>query len=344
MAKTIANCIYSCSDFMVDNKIHPDSIIPKEIQERLLKQGYQLYGKQVAVKKCLWTHNYLKENRFCYKNAYGIKSHQCIQATPTLLCNHQCVFCWRLQEKDIGLKPFWKANPEDFDTPEEVYKGLLWGWKRCISGYKPIITQEKFVEATKPRHVALSLAGEPTLYPFMTELLRLLKKKGLTTFIVSNGTIPETLQKMIDEDSIPTQLYITIPAPDKKEYIRVCKPLISNGWDKIQESLKILSTFPGRTVTRLTLAKKINMINPEEYVPLIQIAQPSFVEIKGFAPVGFSQYRVTRANMPYIEDIQAFADKLKTALPKYKQVYEMEESKVVILSNGKQPLKIPNLN
>ena len=79
-----------------------DSVIYPQIKERLAKQGYQLYGKQVAVKKCLWTHNYLKTDRFCYKNAYGIESHRCIQSTPTLLCNHQCLFCWRLQEKDIG--------------------------------------------------------------------------------------------------------------------------------------------------------------------------------------------------------------------------------------------------
>ncbi|MHA1558092.1 MAG: hypothetical protein ACTSPM_14330, partial [Candidatus Heimdallarchaeota archaeon] len=60
----------------------------------------------------------------------------------------------------------------------------------------------------------------------------------------------------------------------------------------------------------------------------------------GFVPVGFSQYRVTRDNMPYIEDIQPFADAIREELPDYKQIFEMEESKVVILSNGKHPQKI----
>jgi wyosine [tRNA(Phe)-imidazoG37] synthetase (radical SAM superfamily) len=82
------------------------------------------------------------------------------------------------------------------------------------------------------------------------------------------------------------------------------------------------------------------MIEPESYVPLIQQANPSFIEVKGFVPVGFSQYRVTRENMPYIEDIKEFASVMLAKMPDYKQVFEMEESKVVILSNNKHPLKI----
>ena len=319
------------------------SVISLQIKECLLKQGYQLYGKQIAVKKCLWTHNYLKEDRFCYKSAYGIQSHRCIQATPTLLCNHQCLFCWRLQEKDIGLKPVWDVDESEFDTPEEIYEGLKWGWKRCISGYKPVVSKEKFEEASNPKHVALSLAGEPTLYPFLTDLLKLLEKEGLSTFLVSNGTNPDAFQKMIKEKIFPTQLYITIPAPNKKEYIKTCKPLINDGWERIIRSLELMSTMENRTVARLTMAKKINMINPKEFIPLIQKANPSFVEVKGFSPVGFSQYRVTRANMPYIEDIQAFTNQIIDGLPDYQQVFEMEESKVVILSNNKHPLIIPNL-
>jgi len=321
----------------------PSSVISNEIKKRLAKQGYQLYGKQVAVKKCLWTHNYLKEDRYCYKSAYGIRSHQCIQSTPTLLCNHQCLFCWRLQEKDIGEKPHWKVDSSEFDTPEEVYQGLLWGWKRCISGYKPVVSKEKFEEAMAPKHVALSLAGEPTLYPYLNELLVLLKEKGLTTFVVSNGTNPQAFQKMLDEKIFPTQLYITIPAPDKKEYIRTCKPLIKDGWERINESLELFAKIPTRTVARLTMAKNINMIRPKDYVPLIKKANPSFIEVKGFVPVGFSQYRVTRDNMPYIEEIIPFTNAINEELPDYKLVFKMDESKVVILSNDKHPLTIEGL-
>ncbi|HUU78634.1 MAG TPA: hypothetical protein VMX55_09815 [candidate division Zixibacteria bacterium] len=92
------------------------------------------------------------------------------------------------------------------------------------------------------------------------------------------------------------------------------------------------------------MAKKINMIRPKNYVPFIEKANRSFNEVKGFVPVGFSQYRVTRANIPYIEDIQAFANEILSKLSVgYKTVFDMEESKVVILSNDKHPLRIKNL-
>ena len=47
--------------------------------------------------------------------------------------------------------------------------------------------------------------------------------------------------------------------------------------------------------------------------------------------------------MPFIEDIQAFTNQILEELPDYQQVFAMEESKVVILSNNRHPLKIPNL-
>jgi hypothetical protein len=32
----------------------------------------------------------------CYKHTfYGIASHQCMEATPSLACANKCVFCWR---------------------------------------------------------------------------------------------------------------------------------------------------------------------------------------------------------------------------------------------------------
>ena len=32
----------------------------------------------------------------CYKHTfYGIESHRCMEATPSLACANKCVFCWR---------------------------------------------------------------------------------------------------------------------------------------------------------------------------------------------------------------------------------------------------------
>ncbi|MHA2294811.1 MAG: hypothetical protein ACXAEU_01475 [Candidatus Hodarchaeales archaeon] len=56
------------------------SALDPTIREVLEKQKYQLSGKATAVKKCLWNHNALREDRFCYKHHYGIDSHRCIQS------------------------------------------------------------------------------------------------------------------------------------------------------------------------------------------------------------------------------------------------------------------------
>ena len=105
----------------------------QKMQNLLKKQKYQLYGKNTSVKKCRWTHNALREDRYCYKRFYGIRSHQCVQFSPTLICNFACQFCWRIHERDIGLPNMYDSYErhnkekleEMFDRPKEVVKGIF---------------------------------------------------------------------------------------------------------------------------------------------------------------------------------------------------------------------------
>jgi len=123
------------------------SFCDPKLNSLLKKQKYQLYGKNTAVKKCTWTHNALRKNQFCYKRFYGIKSHRCIQFSPTLICNFVCQFCWRIHESDVGLPNMYhEYNRSDleklnqmFDSPKEVVQGILQGQSRIICGYKPYI-------------------------------------------------------------------------------------------------------------------------------------------------------------------------------------------------------------
>ena len=84
------------------------------------------------------------------------------------------------------------------------------GQQKFLSGYGGAKTTnlERLAEARKPRHIALSLMGEPTLYPYLKELIDLISKKGMTSFLVSNATHPEVLA-----DLEPTQLYLSLNAP-----------------------------------------------------------------------------------------------------------------------------------
>ena len=78
----------------------------------------------------------------------------------------------------------------------------------------------------------------------------------MTTFLVSNGTNPNVLAKL---NPLPKQLYISIVAPNKKIYDKICSPVISNGWDKIIKTLELLPSLDTRIVIRHTLVKGWNM-------------------------------------------------------------------------------------
>lgn len=328
------------------------SFAPKKLQLLLKKQKYQLIGKNTSVKKCNWTHNALKEDRFCYKRSYGIQSHRCVQFSPTLICNFSCQFCWRIHESDIGLQNmFHEYNSKDplqldevFDSPKEVVKGILAGQRRIICGYKPYIPPVKYKEAMNPIHATMSLTGEPFLYPWIPELIRELKEQNMTIFIVTNGTIPRSLHMILETKDFPTQLYVTLPTPGLKNFFRTHRPLekelaLERIWDTIH---MIGKGVPFRTVARLTLAEGFNLLEPQGYAEMIEVMAPSFIEVKGVVHVGATEKRIPRSAMPSHKRIYSFAQVIEK-LTGYKIVKESDISRLVILSNEKVPLIIPEL-
>jgi len=140
---------------------------------------------------------------------------------------------------------------------------------------------EAHAEALIPNHAAISLDGEPMLYPNISGLVEEFKKRKMTTFIVSNGTLPNRVEEL---DPLPSQLYITLPAANEKMYKKVCRPMIKNGWDRIMETLELLSSLPTRTLIRLTAVKDLNINEKyiDDYIKIIEKANPDFFEIKGF--------------------------------------------------------------
>ena len=335
-------------------RIKPQEIGPlaPELREVLKRQGYQIYGKSAYVKKCHWTHQRLKNNRNCFKRFYGINSHQCIQSTPTVICNFSCVFCWRTKHDDIGLgKNYTEEMRYDeklweqlYDKPEKVLEGLLWGWKRILSGYKPEVDEETWKEANNPKHVTFSLNGEPMSYPYMADLIRLIKEKGMTVFLVTNGSFPERIRDFMEKNSWPTQLYVTLPPPDKREFFRTFRPNNTKQWDKVMETLELLGqvTTETRKVARLTVAKHWNLIDAKGYAELIKKMKADFVEIKGVDWLGAARKRIKAEDSPTHEEVKAFAQELATYLG-YQIVAEAPESAVIILTSGEKPLVIPGL-
>lgn len=292
----------------------------------LKKHGYHLAGSHGAVKTCLWLNKSLRNEGGCYKSKfYGIASHRCIQMTPTLLCNHRCLHCWRAIELSVEA-------PEKWDSPEEIVKGCLVEHRRLVSGYggSEAMNKTKWKEAFAPKHVAISLSGEPTLYPYLPELIGEFHKKEMTTFVVTNGTNPEIIGEIK-----PTQLYISLNAPDKDTYEKVCAPL-GNTWENIKQSLGIMKDSKTRTAVRITLTNGVNMMNPEGFANLIGIAEPDYVELKAYMHLGFSRKRLSLSNMPSHEEVLDFSGKVAHVLG-YCIADESRNSRVVLLSkDGKK--------
>lgn len=299
-------------------------MLPKEKIKDLEKQGYRLIGNHSAVKVCLWTKKAIKAKDVCYKNTfYGINSHRCVQMTPSLnFCNQRCFWCWR----DIEFtKSKWEGK---IDEPkfiiDECIKQQI-DYIQGFGGYKDT-NFKRFREASKPLHFAISLSGEPTLYPKLPELIKELKKRDITSFLVTNGTNPSMLKKLVKQQ--PTQLYLTLPAPDEEIYLKVCNPLIKDGWKKINQSLSLLKKFKRSTI-RLTLAKNINMLKPEKYAELVK-DKADFIEAKSYMWVGYSRERLDIKNMPLHNEIKEFA-KIIAKKAKLKIIDEKKESRVVLL-------------
>ena len=291
----------------------------------LEKQGYRIVGSHSAIKVCRWCKRAIRGEDVCYKNTfYGIASHRCIQASVSLTnCYLRCQFCWRCldytEAKEI-------TEPDD---PKVVLDGLIAEQKKFLNGFKgnEKADVELFKESMEPKHVALSLAGDATMYPLLPELIDEVHKRKMTSFLVTNGLKPDMLKKLLDHK--PTQLYITVAAPDKNTYLKVCSPLIEDAWDCLHESLKMLSQFDRSTV-RLTLAKGLNMVNPEGYAELLKLADAEFVELKAAMPVGYAQYRMEYEAMPRHWEIVEFAKSI-CALTGLKIVDEKPNSRVVLL-------------
>jgi tRNA wybutosine-synthesizing protein 1 len=265
--------------------------------DALRGQGYQFIreGSTAAVKPCLWCKRALTGGDQCYKHQfYDVVSHRCVQMTPTLRCNQRCLFCWRSFEHEM---------PETAEcSPEEIAGSLRKLQKKALSGYKvsPSVTAERFAEALDPRHVAISLSGEPTLYSRLPELIRLLSREGYSTFLVSNGTRPGVLARCE-----PFQLYVSLDAPDRETYLRVCRP-VSDTWDAVGESLGLLGKR--RSAIRVTLVRGLNDHDPPGYGRLIQDSGARFVEVKGYMYLGYSRKRLTRDHMPEHDRVRAFAE------------------------------------
>jgi tRNA wybutosine-synthesizing protein 1 len=124
-------------------------------------------------------------------------------------------------------------------------------------------------------------------------------------------------------------------APNKEVYKKLCSPLISDGWEKINQTLELLPSLDTRVVIRHTLVNGWNMKEKhiQEYARLDKKADPLFIEPKAYVFVGYSRKRMNHSNMPSHSSVRDFGNKLAENLG-YTMTMEKADSRVVLLAKN----------
>ncbi len=311
--------------------------ISEKDRKDLFKKHYRVLGDHGAVEICTWTKKALKNQGVCYKEKfYGVDCHRCAQITPLVLwCDQNCIYCWRPME-NMTIK---KISEEDVDDPERILADVIpkrWNLLNGLPGNEKV-DKKKLEESRIPNHYAISLSGEPTLYPKLGEMVKLLRSKPevRTIFIVTNGQNPEAIRNLSEENGLPTQLYVSLTAPNEELFRKINGAVRPDGWERLMRSLELLSGIPARTVIRLTVIRGMNDddVYLGDYAGLIEKSQADFVEVKAYMYIGYSRRRLEKGNMPVHKEVKDFSMKLLDNLPVYEFSDESEPSRIVLLKN-----------
>jgi len=244
--------------------------------------------------------------------------------TPALLCNQRCKHCWR---DTSFFSSEWEGPVDD---PENIIDGCIEAQRELISGFggNDDVPKEKLGEAKKPNQAAISLTGEPMFYPRISELIEEFHRRDFTTFLVTNGTFPKRIEELKE---LPTNLYVSVEAPNEELYKEHCSPAEEDAWDRLQKTLDLISDLDTTTVLRITCMEGVNMHLTEEFAGLAKKAGFDFIEAKAYMHVGYSQKRMSRSTMPSHANVKKFSEEISKKTS-YTLKNEKKISRVVLLN------------
>jgi len=328
----------SCSGEVVEKETELIQIRYSTVKQ--LKKAKYGVADQSTVGLCHWTKKSFRNEGTCYKHKfYGISTHSCMQFSPAgMYCENRCIYCWRPMEFYDSMK----MERHNVAEPEDIMTKLMAERRKLIMGHygDPNQDKKKLDESLLPNHYAISLSGEPTMYPKLPELIKYLKSLEATKsiFLVTNGQGPDMIQKLQDENALPTQLYLSTNAADYQSFLKINRPRYDDSWERWNRTLKMLSTLDTRTVLRITLIRGYN--NSEETIPafasLLQQSNAHFIEIKSYMHIGRSINRLEYSDMLEMDEVRHFANKLSQENNSYAVMDESEISRIVILQNKKR--------
>ena len=328
----------SCSGEFVEKEQELIQIKPN-IVEQLKKAKYGV-ADHSTVELCHWTKKSFRNEGTCYKHKfYGISTHRCMEFSPAgMHCENRCVYCWRPMEFYDSLA----MEPERVAEPEEIIQKLMAERRKLIMGHygDPNQDKQKLDESLLPSHYAISLSGEPTMYPKLPELIKYLKslEETKSIFLVTNGQEPDMIQRLADEDALPTQLYLSTNAADHESFLKINRPRYDDSWKRWNNTLDLLSTLDTRTVLRITLIKNWN--DSYKMIPvfteMFDKSNPHFIEIKSYMHIGRSTNRLEHENMLDMDEVRSFASGVSQYSNRFSVMDESEISRIVILQNKKR--------
>jgi len=324
----------SCSGEVVE-KDDLIQIKPNVLQQ--LKKAKYGVSDHSTVELCHWTKKSFKNDGDCYKHKfYGISTHQCMEFSPAgMHCENRCIYCWRPMEFYDSLK----MEPERVAEPEDILKKLLEERRKLIMGHygDARSNKQKLDESLHPSHYAISLSGEPTMYPKLPELIKYLKSLEATKsiFLVTNGQEPDMIRRLAKEDALPTQLYLSTNAADYESFMKINRPRYKDSWERWNTTLGMLKELETRTVLRITLIRDYN--TKEEMIPdfasMIKNSSPHFIEVKSYMHIGRSTNRLEREHMLEIDEVKHFASELVRQSKIFSVMDESYISRIVVLQN-----------
>ena len=328
----------SCSGETIEEEDGLIQIRPGIVQQ--LKKAKYGVADHSTVELCHWTKKSFKHEGNCYKHKfYGISTHRCMEFSPAgMHCENRCIYCWRPMEFYDSLK----MELEKVAEPKEILTKLMEERRKLIMGYYGDSRNDKqrLDESLLPSHYAISLSGEPTMYPKLPELIKYLKSLEATKsiFLVTNGQEPDMIQRLQDEDALPTQLYLSTNAADYDSFLKINKPKYDDSWQRWNKTLGMLKHLDTRTVLRITLIRNYN--DQKEMIPafasMLKQASPHFIEVKSYMHIGKSTNRLEHSNMLEMHEVRDFSEDIVKKSQIFSVMDESLISRIVILQNNER--------
>ncbi|EMP41075.1 tRNA wybutosine-synthesizing protein 1 like protein [Chelonia mydas] len=134
----------------------------------------------------------------------------------------------------VGTEWRWKM-----DQPEMILREAIENHQSLIKQFKgvPGVRVDRFEEGMVVKHCALSLVGEPIMYPEINTFLKLLHRHNISSFLVTNAQFPVEIRNL----EPVTQLYVSVDASTKESLKKIDRPLFKDFWQRFLDSLKALA-------------------------------------------------------------------------------------------------------